>query len=906
MTPNPIAFCRSLPAGDSALGPLARVLHRLRAGSYSFPLRILWAGLLLASTARALSVGGLRVEDLDRPLAIDEARPRFAWVLQSDQRAQRQAACQVRVASSPEILAAGKGDLWDTGKVASADNFGLEYAGPALHSGQRCFWQVRVWDAHDQPSAWSEVSWWQMAPMAATDWSAKWIGAAPEAGSPLLRREFQLGKKIVRATAHAYAAGWYRLFVNGTEITERVLSPVNSNYPKGLFYDTYDVTSLVRAGGNALGLWFGHGYSQGYSKYGYRWDQPPMGFLQVEILFSDGSTQRVVTDDAWKWAASPVTANDIYNGETYDARRESAGWNRPGFDDRDWKPVVLRDAPAGPLKACPFPGLAIVGDIKPVGVTEPKPGVFVFDLGQNIAGWVRLQARGPAGTELVLRHAEEIHPDGSLDVTTNRLAKATDTYTTAGRDEETYEPRFTYHGFRYVELTGYPGKPTLQTVTGRVVRAAVPEAGSFRSSDALLNRMHSNFKWSIAGNLVGIPTDTPSRDERTPCQMDSLAVEDAAICNFVLGPYYTKWLNDISGDGGNLPNWTGDQVLLPFRLYWNYGDRRILERHFDNMKQVVDKFTATAEESKHWAEGYGDWCAPNADGSYERSFSEGELVNRAFHYLCAETVAATAAVLGRPADATRYATLAQQLRVAFAARFYQPATATYGSGRQVTSVLPLAFGLAAPEDREAIVSALRRRIVDQDRSHPDTGIFGTRYLFKVLGDHGLADLAYQVLMAPGYPGYADQISRGATTTWEQWSFRGGMQTHNHAMFSGADATLFSHFGGIRPAAPGFREIEIKPTPPAGLAWVECSRDTPMGRVSSRWQREDRRLNLRVEIPANATARVWIPGANAASVLESGRPASKAEGALAVRTEDGHAVFTVGSGTYEFSTPLNPP
>lgn len=937
-----IANCRSLLAGDSASDPVARVPNRLQAGSsrrpessfvmqrsepvtervsvwllpkrpnaHAFgyeklrvPLRILLAGLLLANLAHALTVDKLRVEYLDRPLGLDAAQPRFAWILHSEQRGEKQSAYHLLVASSLENLAAGRGDVWDTGKVTTKTSFGIEYAGPALRSGARYYWQVRVWDRAGQPSEWSKPSWWQMAPLSASNWSAHWIGAAPDAGSPLLRRAFRSDKPVVRATAHAYAAGWYRLFVNGREITERVLSPVNSNYAKGLFFDSYDVTPLLRSGENALGMWLGYGYSQNYSKYGYRWDVPPAALVQLEIEYGDGSSERVVTDAHWRWAPSPILANDIYNGETYDARREIPGWSAPHFDDRVWQPVVLRDSPPGPLKACPFPGLAIVQEIRPVKVSEPTAGVFVFDLGQNIAGWVRLNVCAPAGTSVTLRHAEEIHPDGTLDVTTNRAAKATDTYIAAGRGAEIYEPRFTYHGFRYVEVTGLTDKPSADALTGRVVRAAVEEAGTFQSSNPLLNRLHANFKWSIAGNLVGIPTDTAARDERTPCQMDSMAVEDAAIANFGLGGYYAKWLNDISGDGGNLPGWTGDQVLLPFRLYLNYGDRRVLERHFENMKQVVEKFAATAEESKYWAGGFGDWAAPNRDGSYEGSFSEGELVNLAFFIRCAETVATTATILGQPAEAGRFARLAEQLRSRFNERLYRAASYTYSSGRQVTSVLPLAFALVPVNDRWKIFDALRRRIVTQDGSHLDTGIFGTRYLFEVLMQHGATDLAYQLLTAPGYPGYVDQINQGATTTWEQWQFAGSMQTHNHAMFAGPDATLFSHFGGIRPLAPGFREVEIRPYLPAALSYVECSRETPMGKVSSRWERNHDQFTLRVSIPVGVRAVVHLPGVSRDSVLESGRPAKDAEGVSVDHSEytEGGA-FVVGSGNYTFTAPL---
>ncbi len=873
--------------------------------------RFLWTGLVLVSAvARAMTVDGLRVEDRVQPLGLDVAKPRLSWLLHAERRAERQTAWQVQVATSPTALAAGKDVLWDSGKIASGETFGLEYAGPTLRANGAYFWRVRVWDGDDHASNWSDSSSWHMGLLAPSDWKARWIGGAADAGSPLLRRDFSVPRRVARATAYAYATGWYRFFVNGHELTERVLAPVNSNYPKGLFYDTYDVTALVQSGANAIGLWLGYGYNQGYSKWGWRWEGAPSGLLQLELVFDDGSTQTVATDGEWKWTPSPVLENDIYNGETYDARRERDGWSQPGLGLTDWKGAEVRTAPPGPLLSCPFPGITITDTLRPQRVSEPKPGVFIFDFGQNIAGWARLRVTGPAGTRVVLRHAEELHPDGTLDVTTNRRAHATDTYVLKGGGAETYEPRFTYHGFRYVEITGYPGTPTFDSLSGLAIRAAVDDAGSFASSSAVLNRMHANFRWSIANNLVGIPTDTATRDERTPCQMDSLAAEDAAIANFGLNNYYAKWLHDIAGDGGTLPNWTGDQVVLPWLLYQYYGDRRLLAQHFRNMQQVVDKFAATAVENKQWVAGFGDWATPNPDGSYEGSFSEGELVGRAFQYRCARIVAEAAQVLGDHSTAERYTTMADQLRGDFEKRFYDPAKATYSSGRQVTSILPLAFDLVPPAQRAAVVAALRQRISGPDRGHLDAGIFGTRYLFEVLLDHGLADFAWAVLNAPGYPGYVDQIARGATTTWEQWNYAGSMQTHDHAMFVGPDATLFSRFGGIRPAAPGFREVDIHPVFPSALSFVECSRTTPVGKIASHWRRVGDTLVLRISIPANVRARVFIPAASVNFVHESGRPVLEAPGVVNVSAGDHAVVVTVGSGDYEFTLPApastNPP
>lgn len=859
--------------------------------------------LALPLSAEALTPEKLRVEYASEPLGLDVVRPRFSWIVASPERGARQTAYEITVANSAEELRAGASAIWTSGEVPSDATFGIEHAGPALESGRRYFWRVRVRDELGRISPWSDPAWWQMGLLESADWQAKWIGSTITQ-SPLLRTEFEITKPVVRATAYAFGLGWYQLRFNGRKVGDQVLTPVNSNYERGLFYDTYDVTDLVRAGRNAVGVWLGLGYGEGYSKYGYRWTQPLIARVQIELLLADGSKQMVITDEHWKTAESPITADHIYHGETYDARREKLGWDEPGFNDSAWQSVELRNAPAGPLKSCPMPPIKVVALRRPERVTEPKPGLFVFDLGQNIAGWTRLRVRGPGGTQVMLRHAEDIHPDGTLDVTTNRSARATDTYVLKGDGEECYEPRFTYHGFRYVEVSGYPGQPTLDDLTGCVVHAAVEDTGRFHCSDPLLNRIHENFRWALWNNLMGIPTDTAARDERTPCQMDSLAVEEAAIANFGMSSYYAKWLHDIRGDVG-LPNWVGDQVVLPWLLYENYGDKRLLAEHFPNMKRVVDDFVANAEKAKYWAEGFGDWAAPSAKGSYEESFSEGEIVATAFFYRCADLTARAAGVLNATEDAVKYAQLAAKVRDEFNAKHFRPATHTYGSGRQVTAVLPLAFGLVPAPHVRSVAEALRERVVVHDREHLDTGIFGTRYLFEVLADHGLVDTAFTALTRTTYPSYGNQIELGATATWEQWSFHGGMQTHDHAMFAGPGATFYSRLGGIRAAAPGFREVIIRPEIPHRLERVDCAMHTIAGTIKSSWEQRDRYVH-RVTIPANVRATVFVPAVSSSEVREGEGLASEAKGVRFLRMEDGRAVFAVESGTYLFTANASAP
>jgi alpha-L-rhamnosidase len=835
------------------------------------------AGVALA--APALHVTDLSVEYQSAPLAVETAQPRLSWKLTGEGRARRQTAYQLIVNQDAGAV------VWNSGKVGSARNLHVVYAGAALERGRGYTWKVRVWDEAGSASAWSASSRWQMAPDA-RHWRAKWIGAGKDAVSPLLRTEFASHGKVRRATAYVVGLGWYELRLNGAKVGDLVLAPVNSNYQRVVYYDAYDVTSLVRAGVNGVGLWLANGYDAHYSQYGYRHGGPKRALLQLEVEYTDGRRESVVSDERWRAAEGPITANDIYNGESYDARRERSGWDRAGFrEDASWRAVQAAPAPAGALHARQMPGIRAGAAIPPRSVHELKPGVWVYDLGQNIAGHVRIRVRGAAGTTLTIRHAEERHPDGTLDVTTNRSARATDRYTLKGAGEEVYEPRFTYHGFRYVEVHG----ARLESLEGVPVHAGVEDAGEFHCSNALVNRIHSNFRWAIVNNLMGIPTDTATRDERTPCQMDSVVVEDAAIHNFDMAAYYTKWLADIQGER-SIPVWSSDQVLLPWRLYRYYGDERVLAAEYPNMKALVEHFAATAEKNGYWKGGYGDWCPPGP-GGFRNSFSEGELVDTAVYYQSVRAVAESARVLGKAEDAVRFSALSEQIAAAFQARHYNAGAHRYGSGRQVTSVLPLAFGITPEADRAVVARALAAKIERDNTGHLDTGIFGTRYLFDVLLENGFEDLAYRVLTSTTAPGFGHQISLGATTTWEQWAYKVAMETHDHAMFAGPGSTFYTHLAGIEAAAPAYQRMVIRPRVPKQLKHVRAALETMLGRVESEWD-TTRGYVHRVRIPVNATAEVYVPAADAKRV--------KAAGARFVRMEAGAAVFEVGSGSYTFA------
>jgi alpha-L-rhamnosidase len=751
------------------------------------------------------------------------------------------------------------------------------------------------------------------------------ISTAPPV--PLLRKEFELTRPatdIVSARAYAYGLGFYELRLNGEKAGDRVLAPATSDFERRLRYQTYDVTELLRAGGNALGLTLSEGYGPAFSRFGWRWLGPRQALLVVDVAYEDDDGglehQYVVSDDSWRWSDGPIRAASIYHGEAYDARLERDGWDEPGFDDSGWQPTAVASPPGGELEADTTPPIRVVETIEPAAVTEPDADVHVFDLGKNVAGWARLRAQGPAGTTVRMRYAENLAADGSLDPFTNRNAAAADTFVLAGTGEpETYEPSFTYHGFRYVEVTGLPGPVTLD---GRVVRADLAPTASFESSSPLLDAIYANNRRTMANNAMSYPTDTPTRDERTGPGMDVHAHGDAATRDFRAGRFFAAYLQELERGAGGSPDMNAANVPLAWSLYEQYGDRPQLSASYPAMKASVDAYEEDStglvwpDPEPGERNGFGDWCPPPPDeeangglggphaGGYEYCFSEVSLVNTALAYRSAGIVARAAAALDEPAEADHYEQLAEQIGAAFEAEFGAGAGG-YGSGRQVTGVLPLAFGMVPSERMEAVSQALVERVTGDDLGHLDTGIFGTRFLVDALVAAGRPDVALTALGQTSYPGFGYQIGLGATTAWEQWIYRSGMGTHDHAMFAGVNASLLSRFGGLEPLEPGYAKLRIDPELPDGLDRVAASLRTVRGEVGSAWERSGGDLSLDVTVPPNATAEVLVPVALGGEVHESGVPAEESPGVVFGGVVDGKALYAVGSGEYSFTTASTP-
>ena len=877
----------------------------------------------------SLTAHTLRCEYRADPLGIDMPAPYLSWRLEGDGRGRRQTAYHVQAASSANQWDAP--DLRDTGRVDSPDTVHISYTGQTLTSGQRVAWRVRVWDENNAPSAWSAPAFWQMGLLAPQDWHARWIESpAPRfqdlCPCPHLRRAFVLKAAPVRATLSATAHGLYELSVNGQKVGDAHFAPGWTDYSKRQAYQTHDVTSLLTTGENALGAMLGDGWWCGYVGFGgarkHYGDRPAL-LLQLDVEYEDGSRDTVTSDEHWRTADGPLLYSDFLMGEKYDARQEQPGWNAPGYDDRAWQPVTVRDTPAAsaPLVAQPDPPVRVTQEIVPISIASPTPGTHIFDMGQNFAGWARLKVTAPAGTIVQMRFGEMLNPDGTLYTTNLRSAKATDTYICKGGGVETYEPRFTWHGFRYAEVTGLPSAPGLDTLTGCVLESDTALAGAFTCSDADVNKLYENIVWGQRSNFLSIPTDCPQRDERLGWMADAHIFARTATFNRDVASFFAKWMDDVadaqSAAGAfpdvaprlaglseeGAPAWADAGIIVPWTLYTVYGDLRLLERQYEAMTRWVDFLTTGNPDglwvNRPWA-GFGDWLSIDAD-------TNKDVLATAYFARDAHLMHLIAAELGRTEDAARFQALFERVRAAFCAAYVAP-DGTIAGDTQTAYVLALHFDLL-PEERRA--DALRRLVADIEAkgSHLSTGFVGVGYLCPALTEAGRADVAYRLLVQDTFPSWLYSVRQGATTIWERWDGwtqeRGfqtpDMNSFNHYSLGSVGEWLFRSVAGIDTDGPGFSKLVMCPQVEGPLSSVTAHYDSVRGRIESAWQVTDGQFAWTVTVPPNVTAEVHVPCADGASVTEGGTPAETAEGILFLRQEAGRAVYEVGSGTYSFAT-----
>jgi alpha-L-rhamnosidase len=882
----------------------------------------------LSATAASVTVETLRCEYLENPLGIDTPQPRLSWVLESKQRGQKQTAYQVLGASSEAALKANTGDLWDSGKVSSDQTLQVVYAGKTLSSSQRCCWKVRVWDKDGTPSTYSHPASWEMGLLSPKDWQGQWIGRTTDTNSlpaPFLRRTFTLDAKIRQARAYICGLGYYELHINGKKVGDHLLDPGYTRYDKRALYVTYDVTDALRHGKNAVGVILGNGWYNVQTKavwdfHKAPWRAAPKLLMQLRVEYADGRVETIATDGSWKTGTGPILFDSIYGGETYDARLEKPGWDVPSYDDSAWAKAEVVSPPGGKLVAQMMPPIKADRRLKPVKLTEPKPGVFLFDMGQNLAGFAELRLRAPAATRVVMKYGERVDKNGMLDraniqqhvvrVDPNQQYQM-DAYIAKGKGLEKWHSRFNYNGFQYVEVTGFPGKPTLDTLCAVFIHSAVPVAGEFECSNPLLNKIWRAGRWSYLSNLQGIPTDCPHR-EKNGWTGDAHLAAEQGLLNYAPDPVYAKWINDLgdeqrptgalpgivptSGWGyswGNGPAWDSAFLLIPFYLYEYCGDTKVLGDHYDGLKRYVDYLTSKAKDGIVDI-GLNDW-APY------KTTTPADITSTAYYYRDTQIVALTAKLMGNSADAYKYAEQGVNIRKAFNRKFYHPDTGLYGNGSQTSLSCALYQGLVEPENKARVLGNLVAA-VDKTNGHIDTGILGAKYLMNALMENGRADVAYRIASQKDLPSWGWWIEQGATTLWENWS---GPESRNHIMFGDISAWFYKALAGINldPAAPAFKHILIKPNVVGGLTFAKASYDSVRGCIVSDWKVKDGRFDLTITIPANTTASVWLPTSNLADILESGKPAIKAEGVKDFSVEAARVVLEVGSGTYHFRAPL---
>ena len=746
-----------------------------------------------------------------------------------------------------------------------------------------------------------------------------------------LRHEFTVAKPVRRATAYVCGLGLFELYLNGRKVGDDVLAPALSEYEKRAFYRTYDVTERLSSGDNAVGVILGNGrfFSTRASmrSYGY-----PKLRLQLNIEYADGTTAQVTSDKHWKLTtAGPISANNEYDGEEYDARREMPGWSQPKFEDANWSAVQLVAPGAPVLSAQIGEPIRVTGRLHPLAVTHPQSGVNIYDLGQNIAGWCRLKVSGAAGTVVKLRHGESLNPDGTLYTNNLRSAQAEDIYTLSGQGTETYEPRFTYHGFRYVEVTGFPGQAGLDAIEGEIVHDDLPAAGGFACANALLNQISRNIYWTTRDNYRSLPADLP-RDERQGWMGDRQEVSKGETYLFNVAPLYAQWLADMQDDqhaDGSVPDvcpaywllyqdglvWASTYLMVPHMLYDQYGDRGILQKHYASMKLWTDHMAAFLDHDIMPRNTYGDWCFPPRSAAEmtvinsrdPRLTTDGSLMSTAVFYHDVRLLARSARLVGHAADAERYEALAGRLKAAFNQRFYHADLGYYDNGTQTAGILPLAFDLVPAENQAKVFDHLVETITVESNNHLGTGLIGGHYLMRVLSDHGRPDLAFTIATQTTYPGWGYMISKGATTIWELWNgdtADAGMNSRNIVMMIGdLNIWLHEYVAGIRPdpAAPGFKKIIIKPELINGLDWARASYESIHGPIRCEWHRLAGQFDLQVAIPANTTATVYLPAHELASVTEGGRPLAHVTGVKSVKLAADRVVLELGSGDYHFAS-----
>lgn len=878
------------------------------------------AGLSLNAQQTAQLIN-LRCDNATNPLGIDASNPQFSWEYNNAPRNFRQTAYQVLVADSPEKLAAGEGNAWNSGKISSSQSSGVVYKGPALESRKKYYWKVITWSGNREINTMANAD-FEMGLLNQSDWSGDWVGFPSGwiGRVHYFRRVFHFGKEVAKARAYMAGIGYYEIEVNGTKVGDHVLDPATSNFSKRVYYSTYDIKPLLKKE-NVLVVAVAPG-----------WYGMPKLRMQVEVTFTDGSQEVINSTSVRNVTLGPVVSAGILDGEAYDARMEKPEWNLPsdtiihGLPNQTWGVAPVVEAPGGIMSAAELEAIKVVESFKPVSVKEVQQGIYVFDAGQNMAGWVRIRVKGTRGEKVTLRFSETLYDNGTVNQENLRTAWATDSYIMKGDGVEEWEPRFTYHGFRYFQVEGLKSKPVIDDYTVRRVRSDVEPAGKFNCSNDLLNRINQMVARTEASNLHSIPTDCPQRDERMGWMNDLTVRIEQAIYNFNLHRLYAKFIKDVGDtqeeDGGikdTAPYKVGgvpaDPVsasflLLASKSYEYYGNTEIIRQNYKKMKAWVDFLNSRSKNGIVEYSYYGDWSPPAEFGQKGAAYgalsvnTPGPLMSTGYYYYSASLLAEMAAVIGKTDDKVKYDNMAAVAKKAFNDKFWDEKAGGYGSNNQSCNSFAVFLGMPDKERLPRVIDNLVKD-VEKYNYHLTTGNLCTKYLLEALTENGRGDIAYRIATQETYPSWGYMLSKGATTLWERWEYEtgGSMNSHNHPMMGSVGSWLYKYILGILPDinSPGFDKFIIRPYILSDLQYASGEYKSVKGVVRSSWKKNNGLLEMNITVPANAVATVFIPTKDASTIAEKKRKIKGDKNFRFIRMEGNAAVYEVGSGDYSFTS-----
>jgi alpha-L-rhamnosidase len=899
------------------------------------PFLLLFATVFLASLGFAqVSVINLRCENRINPVGVDVPSPRFSWQLISDKKNLMQIAYEIRITNK-----SGRSNIWNSGKQMSAQSIYISYTGSTFKSATTYYWQVRVWDNKGKVSDWSEKAFWQMGLLKEDDWKAKWIESISPADTVngpalLFRKPFPITKKIESATAFITVHGMYEASINGKKIGNDFLTPGWTSYHKRLQYQVYDVTDLIEKGENVIGMNVGSGWyrtplawNDNKNLYGKK-----LGLLiQLNITYSDGSQESVISNNNWKTTdAGPIRISEIYNGELLDARLELPGWDKTGFNDQSWQDVVEKDYPKNNLIATYNESVTKHESFHPVRIFKTPKGEQVVDFGQNLVGWAQFKVNGKAGDEIIVDHAEVLDKNGNFYTENLRAAKARDIYILNGKGEEFFEPHFTFQGFRYIRLKGFPGEIKPENISAVTLYSNMNPSGQFKCSNPMLNQLQHNIQWGQKGNFLDVPTDCPQRDERLGWTGDAQAFSRTASYNMDVHNFFSKWLKDVAADqsedgrvpfvvpnvlgsmAGGSAGWADVSTIIPWNMWLAYGDPKILEDQYASMKGWVG-FMQSHSRDYLWNTGFhfGDWLfyRPADDNDGRSAVTDKYLIAQCFFAHSTQLVLNAAKVLNKQEDVQKYSELLNHVKQAFLTE-YVTASGRLVSGTQTAYVLALQFDMLPESLRAQAAKRLVTNIQDYD-NHLTTGFLGTPYLCPVLTRYGYDTVAYKLLLQETYPSWLYPVKMGATTIWERWdgqkpdsSFQTpGMNSFNHYAYGAIGDWMYRTITGLDTYddGAGYKKIRIQPHTGGNLSYANADLETGYGKLTVHWKITEGKFMMDVEIPSNTTASIYIPATTAESITENGKPLSDQKEIVVTGSEANYIKLETGSGIYHFST-----